>query len=112
MVIHCGPACLLPFPDEGWRRTVSHRLALRVDMGDRLYLVHAGKLWGHGQVCMIRDDGPSRTMLGMGAPRRATLDCRVRPFKGFLYRWWDRVAEIAPPVAYASTEGPPLTGPK
>lgn len=96
VVLHSGPTCRLPHPNEGWRRFISHRRPLRVDVGDRLYIVHDGALWGYGQVCMLTPLAGGRTLLGMGAPNAVSLKCSVKRIKGFRYRWWDREAEEMP----------------
>ena len=92
-IVMCSKRGHLPPPGEAWRYPVFHRLPVRVEIGDRLYLVHDGALWGFGQICMKREDSSCLLTLGMGAPRMVTLPCQIKNFGGFRYRWWDRIAE-------------------
>lgn len=104
VVLHSGPTCRLPHPNEGWRRSISHRRPLRVAVGDRLYIVHDGALWGYGQVCMLTPLKRGRTLLGMGAPNSVSLKCSIKRFQGFRYRWWDTEAEVQPQLSRAIAE--------
>lgn len=93
MVVTISRMTRLPKPGKSWTLLVGHSRRLRVDVGDRLYVVHDGKLWGYGQVALITSRGKSASVLGCGAPRRTILPCKIRSFKGHRYRWWDRTAE-------------------
>ncbi len=78
--------CYVPTP---------HR-PLRVEPGDRLYVVHDGGLWAW---CTIAEVLPMENgvQLVLADAHRVSLRYGVRRFDGYRYRWWDRVAERYPP---------------
>jgi hypothetical protein len=93
LVVTVNRAAKLPETGKSWRWLVGHTRRLIVEVGDRLYVVHRGKLWGYGDIAMVDHRGKVTTMLGLSAPKHTTLPCKIRLFTGHRYRWWDRVAE-------------------
>ncbi len=80
-----GMVCYVPTPDR----------PLRVEPGERLYIVHSGDLWGWCTVAEVLplDRG---VQLVLRDVQRCWLKYGVRNFAGYRYRWWDRSAERYP----------------
>lgn len=93
LVVTASHEAKLPEGGKSWWWLIGHSRRLLVEVGDRLYVVHGGALWGYGQIAMIDPSGEFSTSLGLGAPKRTTLPCKIKRFKGHRYRWWDQVAE-------------------
>jgi hypothetical protein len=93
VVVTVNRAAKLPELGKSWRTVVGHTRRLLVEVGDRLYVIHRGRLWGYGEIAMVNPRGKVTTILGCGAPRRCAINCKIRLFTGHRYRWWDRVAE-------------------
>lgn len=70
------------------------RGAPRIGPGERVYVVHAGRLIGYAPLVRLDrgTDGRHHLIRGGGAVA-VTIDERIPGFRGFRYRWWDRTAE-------------------
>ena len=62
--------------------------------GDRVYVVHAGKLRGYAPLVRIERNGPGRfAFVRHGGAVAVTIPEPIRGFRGWRYRWWDRADE-------------------
>ena len=64
------------------------------EAGDRLYVVHAGKLRGFAPVIRVATLRPgSHCIVRGGYAVAVTIPERIPGFRGWRRRWWDREAE-------------------
>lgn len=71
-----------------------------IERGDRVYVVHDGRLIGYAPLVKVRVTSsseprrPKRTaLIRGGAAVAVTIPERIRGFRGYRYRWWDRGKE-------------------
>lgn len=103
-------------PESGieWYFTLGGYNYPNITLGERVYIVHNGKLRGYaplfllycymdeddaaGEFGDLEDCPPRRRIPGFALVRKGgavavTIPEYIRGFQGFRYRWWDREAE-------------------
>ncbi len=63
--------------------------------GDRVYVVYGMRLIGYAPLVRIEKNEGERgcVLVRRGDAVAVTMDERVKGFRGFRYRWWDREVE-------------------
>lgn len=68
-----------------------------IEPGERVYVVYNGALRGYAPLVRreIYGGSPRRfALVRHGGAVAVTIPERIRGFRGFRYRWWDRSAEV------------------
>lgn len=65
----------------------------KIEPGERVYVVYNGKLRGYAPLVRLEWDGRSGLLIRGGGAQAVTIDERIRGFRGWRYRWWDREIE-------------------
>lgn len=97
-----GDAAGAPWSGEEWHFYLYGALP-QIEKGERVYIVHAGKLRGYAPLVRI-DRGENRSysrdkffgpyaLVRHGGAVAVTIDLPIKGFRGFRYRWWDRELE-------------------
>lgn len=63
----------------------------RIGPGERVYVVHNGKLRGYAPLVRIDrfpEDGRAYDLIRKGGAVAVTVDEFIQGFRGFRYRWW------------------------
>lgn len=65
----------------------------RIAPGERVYVVHAGKLRGYAPLIKVEYDNDRTHLVRGGKAVAVTIDESIPDFRGFRYCWWDRESE-------------------
>lgn len=57
--------------------------------GERVYIVHNGKLRGYAPLVRVETYGNSFALVRHGGAVAVTVDEAIIGFRGFRYRWWE-----------------------
>lgn len=89
-----GDAAGEPSTGQLYEFTIGGRPA--IIPGERVYVVHRGRLIGYAPLVDLASYGPERTgLLRGGNANKITIAREIPGFRGFRYRWWDRSEEVA-----------------
>jgi len=80
-----------PWTGQLWDFSTSGRP--RIEPGERVYVVHAGKLRGYAPLVKIEYDGTRTHLVRGGEAVAVTIDEHIPGFWGYRYRWWQREIE-------------------
>lgn len=69
------------------------RQAPAIEMGERVYVVHDGRLIGYAPLVALHEEGGVIYLVRGGGAVACTIDEEINGFRGFRYRWWDPDAE-------------------
>lgn len=97
-------------PGADWSRMTSHfwvRNLPAIDHGERVYVVAHGQLRGYAPLVLTEqycEMNPYKScLMRHGRAVAVTIDEPIVGFRGWRYRWWDRVEEV--PFPNWQTEG-------
>lgn len=66
----------------------------RIEPGERVYVVHFGRLIGYAPLVRVSVEYGGRFgLIRAGGAVAVTIDEEIPGFRGFRYRWWDRSIE-------------------
>lgn len=85
----------------------------RIEPGERVYIVHDGRLIGYAPLLRLDSCSPWRCALVRGGGAIAvTIDEPISGFRGWRYRWWNRSLERSivnwPDIVAAARANTPL----
>ena len=68
----------------------------RIEPGERVYVVHHGKLRGYAPLVELEYDPRHRlvSLVRGGGAVAVTVPFEIRGFRGWRYRWWERDIEV------------------
>lgn len=65
-----------------------------IEPGERVYVVHRGKLRGYAPLTRIQGTPPGFALIRRGDAVAVTVPFSIPGFRGFRYRWWERDDEV------------------
>jgi len=89
-----GDAAGDPWSGQFWAWYLGGRPPTKIIPAERVYVVYKGSLIGYASLVRIDIFNEKRYSLVRGGGAVAvTIDQKIKGFRGFRYRWWDRSEE-------------------
>lgn len=83
-----------------------------IEIGERVYVVHNARLIGYAPLIVMEHDGYRAQLIRGGDAQAVSTFERIRGFRGYRYRWWDRADERRivnwPEIVAAAQRNEPL----
>lgn len=66
----------------------------KIDLGERVYIVYNSLVRGYSPLVRIQKTDRGYALVRRGDAVAVTIPERIRGFRGYRYRYWDRMREI------------------